>query len=110
MIAPKYARPTFQPGQLVRHRRHGYRGVVVDYDPYCKAPDAWYGNNRTQPERDQPWYHVFMHDTGAVTYAAQTSLIEDPSGEPIEHPLLDEFFTEFTGEAYLRNERAWQGW
>jgi heat shock protein HspQ len=109
MIAPART-PRFQPGQLVRHVRYGYRGVVVEVDSFCKAPDTWYLANRTQPDRNQPWYHVLVHGGGNVTYAAQASLSDDASAEPIEHPLIDAFFDGFDGRIYTRNERPWQGW
>ena len=109
MIAPIRSQPQFRVGQLVRHRRYGYRGVIVAFDDFCRASQQWYESNQTQPDREQPWYHVLVHDTEAVTYAAQTSLAEDPSGSPINHPLVDQFFSSFAERCYLRNERPWPG-
>jgi hemimethylated DNA binding protein len=37
--------PIFGLGQLVRHLRYGYRGVVVDRDEFCEADDDWYSKN-----------------------------------------------------------------
>lgn len=110
MIAHVRQRPKYQPGQLVRHVRYGYRGVVVDVDLFCQAPAAWYQANQTQPDRQQPWYHVLVHGGANVTYAAQSSLRADDSCEPIDHPLVDEYFDAFDGEKYLRSSRSWQGW
>ena len=107
MIAPTAPQPIFICGQLVRHRRYDYRGVVVAIDLSCAAPEDWYQSNRTQPERLQPWYHVLVHGTGTVTYAAQTSLEPDDSVLPIDHPLVEQYFHNFTGESYLRNNRPW---
>jgi len=104
------AAPRFAPGDLVRHRRYGYRGVVVERDLSCAAPDAWYGSNQTQPERDQPWYHVLVHGTGQTTYAAQQNLEGDPSGGEIAHPLLPHYFSAFSDGRYVRNERPFGGW
>ena len=50
--------PKFFPGQIVRHKRYGYRGVVVDFDTTCQADETWYQSDNTQPVRNQPWYHV----------------------------------------------------
>ena len=108
MIAPLKP-PKFRPGQLVRHVRYEYRGVVVDSDPHCKAPDEWYYRNRTQPDRDQPWYHVLVDGSESVTYAAETSLEADDNAAPVRHPLVDAFFSEFTEDAYARNDRPWPG-
>ena len=62
MIAPSTRKPNFSVGQLVRHRRYGYRGVIVEVDTKCLAPDDWYGSNLTQPDRFQAWYHVSSTD------------------------------------------------
>lgn len=97
----------FRPGQLVVHRRYGYRGVVVDLDPGCAADEEWYQGNQTQPRRDQPWYHVLVHGSGHTTYAAEENLAPDPTREPVAHPLLATFFSAFTGDGYVRNDRPW---
>ena len=102
--------PLFAPGTLVRHRRYGYRGVVVDFDMTCMADEMWYYNNRTQPPRNQPWYHVLVDESDATTYAAQTSLEPDDSAEPVAHPLLDELFTRFVDGRYERNDVRIRGW
>ena len=67
----------------------------------------FYYSNQTQPVRDQPWYHVLVHDSHQVTYAAQTSLRADDSGEPVNHPLVPHFFSDFEDGFYLRNEQDW---
>lgn len=99
--------PRFQVGQLVQHVRYGYRGVIVDFDGSCAADDDWYLRNSTQPDRGQPWYHVLVHGSSNVTYAAQTSLTEDPSAEEVTHPYITSFFSEFTRGQYIRNDRPW---
>ena len=107
MIAPAESNPLFQPGQLVRHRRYGYRGVIVELDLHCRATDDWYENNQTQPAKNQPWYHVLVDGSNISTYAAQTSLEADTSVDQIDHPMVCVFFSDFTGKAYLRNDRPW---
>jgi len=97
----------FKPGDLVRHRRYGYRGLVADYDGSCQASDDWYLNNQTQPSREQPWYHVLVDGTGQVTYAAEENLEGDPSSEEIAHPLIEVYFAAFKDGRYVRNERPW---
>ena len=99
--------PLYSPGQIVLHRRYGYCGVVVEFDLTCMADDAWYQTNQTQPDRNQPWYHVLVDGSSNTTYAAQTSLEADDHPGPITHPFLKHFFTIFTGERYVRNDRPW---
>ena len=99
--------PKFSPGDLVRHVRYLYRGVVVAHDPKCLADENWYKSNKTQPDRDQPWYHVLVHESGSITYPAESSLAFDESGEEIVHPMLDQFFGDFTDGRYQRNDIPW---
>lgn len=99
--------PVFSPGDLVQHRRYGYRGVVVDYDLEFDGDEGWYRSNRTQPDKDQPWYNVLVDGTEQVTYAAQTSLEADTDLEQVLHPLVPVFFSGFERGCYWRNGRAW---
>ena len=102
------SRANFSVGDLIHHRLFDYRGVIVDVDSKCQAPDQWYETVATsRPPKDKPWYHVLVHGTQITTYAAESSLQEDFGGLPVEHPLVEAFFSEFTGEAYVRNERCW---
>ncbi len=102
--------PLFAPGQLVRHRRYGYRGVIVDFDIRCLANEEWYDKNQTQPTRDQAWYHVLVDGSSAVTYAAEENLTADVSEDPIAHPLTQALFERTEDGVYRRNDRAWPGW
>lgn len=101
--------PLFEPGELVRHRRYGYRGVVVHRDECCQADEAWYKKNQTQPDRNQPWYHVLVDGSSVCTYAAAENLVPDASELPVEHPFLWHFFDGFSGGCYDRNDMPWPG-
>ena len=102
--------PHFAPGDVVRHRRYGYRGVVVDFDLGCRADRDWYMRNRTQPDPAQPWYHVLVHGSALVTYPAEENLLPDESGSPVNHPLVPHFFEFRHDGGYERNTRPWPGW
>lgn len=96
----------FGPGQLVRHNRFGYRGVVVDVDPVFSGSDDWYDQvARSRPPRDAPWYHVLPDRAEHMTYVAERHLEADEAGEPIEHPLLARFFDAFRSGRYARDGR-----
>jgi heat shock protein HspQ len=97
----------FAPGQLVRHRRYGYRGVVVAFDLECQADASWYQSNKTQPRRKQPWYHVLVDCSAQATYAAQDSLVADHDPSPVQHPMLGAFFKAFREGWYERNDEPW---
>lgn len=99
----------FVPGDLVTHKKYGYRGVVVEYDPLCKADEDWYQSNQTQPSRDQAWYHVLVHGSHQVTYAAESNLNPDTSTKDVMHPLVPYFFLGIQNGRYLRNRQVWPG-
>ncbi|MFQ5507878.1 MAG: heat shock protein HspQ [Leptospirillia bacterium] len=99
--------PLFYAGQVVYHAIYGYRGVVVDVDPSCMADDSWYAAGESQPDRHQPWYHVLVHNSMQVTYAAQSSLSTDDTGDEVVHPYVPYFFSEFRDGDYIRNDQPW---
>ena len=92
----------FSIGQCIHHRLFDYRGVVVDVDPEFQGSDDWYENvARSQPPKDEPWYHVLVHDADNETYVAERNLTVDDSNEPVSHPLLQEFFVDYEQGVYL---------
>jgi heat shock protein HspQ len=92
----------FPLGMVVKHRLYYYRGVIVAYDMQCAGGDKWYQANKTQPARDQPWYHVLVDESGGLsTYVAQSNLVSDVSGQPIDHPRLGSYFSDFKDGVYV---------
>lgn len=103
MTEPSAAEARFPVGQVIRHRRFGYRGVVVDVDPVFAGTDEWYENvARSRPPKDAPWYHVLVHDAAHMTYVAERHLEADATDAPIRHPWLREFFDAREGDRYVR--------
>lgn len=80
----------FSMGQKIRHKLFDYRGIVLDVDSYFQMSDDWYEKMaKTQPAKDEPWYHVLVHGSAQVTYVAQANMEIDVSDEGIEHPVID---------------------
>ena len=97
----------FSIGQCIHHRLFGYRGVIVDADPVFSGADEWYEQvAKSRPPKDEPWYHVLVHDAGNETYVAEQNLSADESSEPVNHPLLDEFFVDFEKGVYLTGRQS----
>ncbi len=91
----------FSVGELIHHVKFDYRGVIVDVDADFQLTDEWYDQvARSRPPKDQPWYHVLVHDTAQMTYVAERNLESDSSGKQINHPLLGEYFSRFTDGRY----------
>lgn len=97
-------RAKYQIGQVVRHRKHPFRGVIFDVDAVFSNTEEWYDSipEDARPDRDQPFYHLFAETeaTYYVAYVSEQNLIPDASGEPVEHPELPDMFGEFTGDRY----------
>jgi len=94
-------RARFFVGQVVHHRRFGYRGVVYDVDATFQGTDEWYNEvARSRPPRSQPWYHVLVDQGEHTTYVAERHLEHDTRGGPIAHPLLGALFGTFHGDRY----------
>ena len=92
----------YEPGQIVKHRHHDYRGAIYDVDDCCQADDEWYSHNRTQPKRDQPWYHILVDGESHTTYVAEENIEIAEVPEPIHHPMVDEYFDRYEAGKYLR--------
>ena len=101
--------PEFSPGDVILHKKYNYRGVIVAYDSTCQAPDQWYQKNQSQPNRNQPWYHVLVDGNQNVTYVAQSNLIHDQTGHPVVHGMLNLFFSCYNKQKnkYQRNDVPW---
>jgi len=100
-------KPILGQGMIARHLRYGYRGIIVDVDSQCIATDSWYYGNQTQPNRNQPWYHVLVHGSDQVTYVAESNLVIESTKEKIVHPLLSYFFVKEKNGRYVRNNNPW---
>lgn len=99
--SPLEATACFSPGQLIQHKHFHYRGVVVDVDATFQLSEEWYDEvARSRPPKDQPWYHVLVHDGDQMTYVAQRNLEADVSLEPVKHPMLDQYFSSFENGHY----------
>lgn len=93
----------FSPGQLVVHKKYGYRGVITEVDDCFQGTEEQYeGANSNNPPRDKPWYHILVDGSDYTTYVPEKQIDVDPSLEPISHPQLTEIFHDFQDGKYLR--------
>jgi heat shock protein HspQ len=102
-MAQKEAR--FGPGEIIRHSRFGYRGVIVDVDAVFSGTDEWYERVAlSHPPRDAPWYHVLVDGADHVTYVAERHLETQDDRSPVRHPLLERFFDRIESGVYVRDQ------
>ena len=93
----------FFVGQLVHHKRFGYRGVVFDVDATFQGTDEWYERMAPScPPKAARWYYVLVDEADHTTYVAEPDLDPDILGVPVEHPLVDLFFERFERGRHTR--------
>lgn len=98
-------RAKFCVGELIHHRLFDYRGVIVDVDQNFQGTEEWYqAVARSRPPKKKPWYHVLVDGQPHSTYVAEQNLEADDSDEPINHPMLENFFSKFENGKYLHTE------
>ena len=91
----------FAVGQIVHHRKVGYRGVVFGVDAEFSASEEWYENVAlSRPPRDRPWYHVLVDGAAHTTYVAERHLESSGDHGQIAHPLLGRYFESYDGRRY----------
>jgi heat shock protein HspQ len=96
----------FSIGDIVKHKHFNFRGVIYDVDFEFNNSEEWYRSipKNVRPRKDQPFYHL-LAENNEITYEAYVSeqnLIADNSGEPVQHPLIKEIFSEKKGSAYYK--------
>lgn len=105
----------YRIGDLVIHKRYGYRGVIYGHDPECSAPREWKAAMKVDLLADgpnQPFYHVLV-DTrdrpgGMSTYVAQENLEVQLQPSPVLHPWVPKFFLGFQEDTYVPGQRLRQ--
>lgn len=94
----------FSIGQVVRHRVFPFRGVIFDVDPEFNNTEEWYQSipAEVRPRKDQPFYHLFAEneETYYEAYVSEQNLLNDESGEPVDHPQVSKIFGEHSGGVY----------
>ncbi|CUH33981.1 heat shock protein HspQ [Jannaschia seosinensis] len=91
-------------GEVVRHKKHPFRGVIFDVDAVFSSTDEWYDSipRDARPRKDQPFYHLLAENDESyyVAYVSEQNLVPDRSGEPVTHPDLGDMFGAFDGRVY----------
>ena len=106
-MEPRVAK--FRIGQIVKHRKFPFRGVIFDVDPVFANSEEWYEAipEALRPSKDQPFYHLLAEnmESSYVAYVSQQNLVTDDSDEPVDHPGIGAMFEGMEGGRYqLRPE------
>ncbi|PIB23070.1 DNA-binding protein [Amylibacter kogurei] len=94
----------FSIGQVVRHRKHPFRGVIFDIDATFSNTDEWWESipEDHRPAKEQPFYHLLAENDSSyyVAYVSEQNLLVDGTGEPVEHPEVTAMFGELSDGKY----------
>ena len=92
----KFRTAKFSLGQIVKHRKYPFRGVIFDIDPTFSNTEEWWHSipEDVRPTKEQPFYHLFAEnaETEYVAYVSEQNLLPDESGKPVRHPQISEMF------------------
>lgn len=82
----------FNIGDLVVHKRQGYRAVVIDVDPLFQASGRY---NPQAVKRDfcvrNPWYRLLVDESSQMTYVEESLLVFDSSRQWIDNPKVQHY-------------------
>ena len=77
----------FSIGNVVKHKRFDFRGVIYDVDFKFNNSEEWYQSipKDVRPRKDQPFYHLLAenNETTYEAYVSEQNLILDDSKKPI---------------------------
>lgn len=92
----KFRTAKFSLGQIVKHRKYPFRGVIFDIDPTFSNTEEWWLSipEDVRPTKEQPFYHLFAEnaETEYIAYVSEQNLLPDESGKPVRHPQIGEMF------------------
>ena len=79
----------YKVGQIVAHKQHHYRGVIIDIDPAYQPTGLW---QLALSDHDfsygQPWYRILVDESTQITYAPEQYIEEATNLTPIDNPNL----------------------
>ena len=95
----------FPIGQVVRHRRHPFRGVIFDVDPTFSNTEEWWQSipEESRPRKDQPYYHLFAENSEItyIAYVSEQNLLLEDTGKPVRHPAVSSVFNGMEDGRYV---------
>ncbi|XP_063954114.1 uncharacterized protein LOC129259198 isoform X1 [Lytechinus pictus] len=109
---PRHVR--YRIGQVVRHKRMGYRGVIVGWDLTATAPAQWLKDNISPDQQhtvNAPFYALLLDirdihvPVPVIVYNSEEDLEVISFQTMVQHPQIDEYFEAFDGSRFLA--RSW---
>lgn len=88
----------FNIGDLVVHKRQGYRAVVIDVDPLFQASGRYnpQASKRSFSTRN-PWYRLLVDESSQMTYVEECLLVFDINQQSIDNPKIEYYLEKRQG-------------
>jgi heat shock protein HspQ len=106
----KFGTAKYSLGQVVKHRKYPFRGVIFDIDPTFSNTEEWWLSipEEMRPTKEQPFYHLFAEnaETEYVAYVSEQNLLPDETGKPVRHPMVAEMFERTSDGGYKLRARG----
>jgi len=106
----KFGTAKYRLGQIVKHRKYPFRGVIFDIDPTFANTEEWWLSipEDVRPTKEQPFYHLFAEnaETEYIAYVSEQNLLPDESGKPVRHPQIGEVFERTRDGVYKMRPRG----
>ncbi len=100
----KFRTAKYSLGQIVKHRKYPFRGVIFDIDPTFANTEEWWLSipEDVRPTKEQPFYHLFAEnaETEYIAYVSEQNLLPDETGKPVRHPQIPEMFERTSDGGY----------
>lgn len=89
----------YQIGQVIRHTKQDYRGIIVDVD-FSFQPQGVHSpiTIKKNIASETPWYRILVDNSAHVSYVKETLLLPDEDDYPISHPELRHYLKEINGK------------
>jgi heat shock protein HspQ len=89
-------------GDIIFHREHDFRGVIVDVDPQFEGTQEWYDMyTNNQPPKNGPWYHILVDEEASMAYVSEQNICADSDTAEVENPMIDDIFSKYDSGHYL---------
>ncbi|MCW2285736.1 heat shock protein HspQ [Rhodoblastus acidophilus] len=93
-------------GEVVKHRKYPFRGVIFDIDPVFANSEEWWLSipEDVRPSKDQPFYHLYAEnaETEYTAYVSEQNLLPDDNETPLRNPQVDVVFLRSPTGRYVK--------
>ncbi len=97
-------------GEVVKHRKYPFRGVIFDIDPVFGNSEEWWLSipEDVRPAKDQPFYHLYAEnaETEYTAYVSEQNLTPDDSEAPLRNPHVDTVFARSPSGRYIKRHNV----